>query len=182
MFMVPPHIARHINRGAAASHIERYGLEARHPIEREVVEVVRDWRQRAGGLRTGPKTEAQQRAFWADVVTNPYSDHRYYAICERHRNEMMAFGGLTYLGRRTGEGEVSLLVAPELRGLGVGTLAVRLLLNQARLLGLSRVVGECYLDGGPVGFWERRVQEHGGAAVCFGGSMFFSIAVTEREV
>lgn len=127
------------------------------PLTLDECQQVRQWRNDLAVLpmlRTkAPITEAQQAAFYRDVVTNPESDHRYYAI--EHRGGAFAgMGGLTYLSRAPGEAEISLILSPVWRGFGLGPEAVRLLLVEARRLRLRAVTGECYKEG-PQSFWLR---------------------------
>lgn len=105
-------------------------------------------------LRTGYKTEAEQAAFYRDVVSNPRSNHWYYAL--EHDAQFVGMGGLTYLGRTKGEAEISLILGPEFRGKGLGHASVEALLTEARRLGISAVVGEC-LPTGNIGFWVREI-------------------------
>jgi RimJ/RimL family protein N-acetyltransferase len=127
-------------------------------------------------LRTGYKTEAEQAAFYRDVVCNPEADHRYYAIEATRLPEVVfygdheyfemparvcfvGFGGLTYLGRVPGEAEISLIVNPRWRRTGIGRMAVDALLAEAfGPLGLTSVVGECY-ETGNLPFWTKRIVE-----------------------
>jgi RimJ/RimL family protein N-acetyltransferase len=129
-------------------------------------QLVREWRNDPAVLpmlRTGYKTEAEQAAFYRDVVCNPEADHRYYAL--EHDGQFIGLGGLTYLSRVHGEAEISLILAPRVRRHRYGKTAVDALLAEAfGPLGLRAVVGECYAEG-PIGFWQsvasERVTSHG---------------------
>lgn len=123
----------------------------------EECEAARQWRNATDVLpmlRTGYKTEAEQAAFYRDVVNNPESDHRYYAL-ERD-GQFVGMGGLTYLRRTPGEAEISLILGPDFRGKGLGHASVEALLMEAQRLGLTAVVGEC-LPTGNLGFWAREI-------------------------
>jgi RimJ/RimL family protein N-acetyltransferase len=129
-------------------------------------QLVREWRNDPAVLpmlRTGYKTEAEQAAFYRDVVCNHGADHRYYALVEpgmlthdRRRDEVrrlcVGMGGLTYLSRVTGEAEISLIVGDGFRGKGYGREAVGALLREAERIDLRAVIGEC-LPTGHVAFW-----------------------------
>jgi RimJ/RimL family protein N-acetyltransferase len=139
-------------------------------------QLVREWRNDPAVLpmlRTGYKTEAEQAAFYRDVVCNTESDHRYYAMTARvpvlcgtyhdaagtsygpafgQRTEFVGLGGLTYLSRVPGEAEISLILGPAFRGKGYGVEAVGALLDEAARLDLRWVIGECLADG-PRRFW-----------------------------
>ncbi len=124
----------------------------------EECQQVRVWRNAPDVLpmlRTGAKTEAEQAAFYRDVVSNPQSDHRYYAIDAD--GQFVGMGGLTYLSRVPGEAEISLILGPQARRRGVGNESVLALVVEAKRLGLSRIVGECYRRSPALGFWEKFV-------------------------
>lgn len=126
-------------------------------------------------LRSGHKTQEEQAAFYRDVVSNPESDHRYYALCAprpyssipvtlsygdngiqpryAESHDFIGLGGLTYLSRVPGDAELSLILGPSFRGRGLGVRAVVALMAEAANLGLRGVVGECYV-GGAVKFWQ----------------------------
>lgn len=115
---------------------------------------VRIWRDHPSvlpGLRTGSKTDAEQTAFYHDVICNPAADHRYWAL--EHDGDFIGMGGMTYLSRVPGEAEISLVIDPARQREQLGTLAVIVLAEEAARMGLACVIGECYRTG-PVGFWQ----------------------------
>jgi RimJ/RimL family protein N-acetyltransferase len=128
-------------------------------------------------LRTKePLTKEQQAAFYRDVVCNPASTHRYYALIatrlprtvEEHevglrREVFVGMGGLTYLGRTLGEAEISLILGPEFRGEGLARVAVDALRREACDLGLWWIVGECYEANPARGFWVKTVARLDGS-------------------
>lgn len=123
-------------------------------------------------LRTGFKTEEQQAAFYRDVVLNPWSPHHYYALeylepewaianpnYDGFPATFIGMGGLTYLDRVPGQGEISLILGPRHRGQGLGTAAVEALLAEAYgPLGLTAVVGECFEANPARGFWSQLLE------------------------
>lgn len=120
-------------------------------------QLVREWRNDPAVLpmlRTGYKTEAEQEAFYRDVICNAWADHWYFAI--DLWGDFYAFGGLTHLSRVAGQAEISLIVDPEQRGCGLGKYAVEGLLAEARKRGLTSVIGECYATGN-LPFWARQI-------------------------
>ena len=142
-------------------------------------ELVRQWRNAPDVLpmlRTQePLTEEQQAAFYCDVVMNPDSHHRYYAL--RHHGQFVGMGGLTYLDRVPGEGEISLILGPTFRRGGLGTLAVQALREEAKRLGLAWVVGECY-DANPARqFWVKTIARCDGSARYATDRMVFRLRV-----
>lgn len=137
-------------------------------------QLVRVWRNAPDVLpmlRTGAKTEAEQAAFFRDVICNPRADHRYYAVVGGR--ELLGMGGLTYLSRVTGEAEISLLLDPAWRGKGVGTAAVLALLEQACHLHLTSVIGECYAQSPAQPFWRKVVERTGGDVIERAGDSFW---------
>jgi hypothetical protein len=116
-------------------------------------QLVREWRNDPAvlpTLRTGYKTEAEQATFYREIVCDPQSDHRYYAL--EHDGHFVGLGGMTYLSRVPGEAEISLILGPTFRSVGLGIHAVGALLREAERLGLRWVIGEC-LPSGPRLFW-----------------------------
>jgi RimJ/RimL family protein N-acetyltransferase len=132
-------------------------------------------------LRTGYKTEAEQDAFYRRRVQRAWywrvwdwlryggPRHRYYAL-DVHRRAVLTHGGfgqidgffgvggLTYLSRWSRQAEISLIISPECRGMGLGEAAVDALLEEAHRLGLTSVIGECYPTGN-LQFWTKRIVE-----------------------
>lgn len=125
----------------------------------EECQQVRVWRNDPAVLpmlRTGFKTEAEQTAFYHDVVCTPSAPHRYYAL--EHESAFIGLGGLTYLDRIPGQAEISLILGPAFRGRGLGSAAVDVLLRAAfGRLGLRTVIGECYAANLAIGFWAKLV-------------------------
>ncbi len=118
-------------------------------------------------LRTGYKTEADQRRFywqhcywpwWRKLIQKP--EHRYYAVAVGE--QCVGITGLTYLSGVPGEAEISLVLGPHYRRVGIGPQAVDLLLAEAWHLGLTAVTGECYPFGN-VGFWKHQAEQRGAA-------------------
>lgn len=141
------------------------------PITRGECQRVREWRNTADVmpmLRTGYKTEAEQDRFywqhcywpwWRRMVQTP--EHRYYAVAVEAT--CVGITGLTYLTSRIpGEAEISLVLGPMYRGVGIGTKAIDLVLAEAWKLGLDAVIGECYPFGN-VKFWKKQVEARGAA-------------------
>ena len=131
-------------------------------------------------LRTVPKSDAEQRVFYDTVVAHAPVDHAYWAVVRVGDGVLVGMGGLTHRRRWPGEAEISLLIGPPYQGYGLGTAAVRALLDQA--FGpdqLDAVVGEAYRrPGGAAPFWEHLGQRQGWAMVRVGPSLFFRIGRT----
>jgi RimJ/RimL family protein N-acetyltransferase len=154
-------------------------------------EQVRQWRNAPDVLPTlrtkEPLTAEQQAAFFRDVICNPLSTHRFFAL-EAVRLGYVEFGGefesvrkptfiglggLTYLDRAPGEGEISLLLGPDFRGRGFGDAAVQALRAKATELGLEWIVGECYDTNPAQAFWVKVLARCDGHASFQDGRMFF---------
>jgi RimJ/RimL family protein N-acetyltransferase len=140
-------------------------VELKHPTL-EQCELVRQWRNAPdvlSMLRTRePLTVEQQEAFYRDVVCNPQSNHRYYSLM--HDGQFIGQGGLTYLEREHGAGEISLLLGPEFRRAGLGTVAVQALRAEGTRLRtewsphcLRWITGECYDINPAREFWVKMV-------------------------
>lgn len=131
----------------------------RQPMTFDECQQVRKWRNDpfvTPMLRTGSKTWMEQTVFYVMTICNQYSPHEFYAVDVD--GTFAGMGGLTHLDKIPGETEISLIIGPEHRGNGVGSLAVSLLIEQARLMGLKTVTGECYATGA-LWFWTREVQK-----------------------
>lgn len=133
----------------------------RQPLTFEECQLVRHWRNDpivTPMLRTGAKTYEEQAEFFKTVIDNPSNrDHRFYAL--EVGGVFVGMGGLTYLRRNPGDAEISLILHPSYRGLGIGPVAVDALLREAQRLGLKSVCGECYATG-HVPFWTSQIRRH----------------------
>lgn len=160
----------------------------------EQCELVRQWRNAPDVLPTlrtkEPLTVEQQAAFYRDVVCNPASNHRYYALISNRlsRTEeefergplqkvFVGLGGLTYLDRREGEAEISLMLGPEFRSRGLGEKAVEALRRKGGDLGLRWIVGECYDTNPAQAFWIKEVARTHGAVRYASDRIFFTMPV-----
>lgn len=139
----------------------------RQPLSWWECELLRLWRNQPDVLpmlRTGYKTSEEQYAWYINVICNRDADHKYYAIAVTVPGQFDGFdpfigvGGLTYLSRRPGEAEISLIMSPLWRNRGYGGSAVRALINEAWNIGLTSVVGECYQTGA-IEFWYRQLVQ-----------------------
>ncbi len=160
----------------------------------EQCELTRQWRNAPDVLpmlRTKePVTIEQQAAFYRDVVCNPDSNHRYYALFDdvveetdtaiRFAHPFIGMGGLTYLDRVPGEGEISLILGPDFRRTGLGSQAVLALRDEAGRLGLRWVVGECYDSNPALDFWVKQVARCDGHARFPPGRMQFRMRATPQ--
>lgn len=137
-------------------------------------EQTRLWRNQClETLRTPyPLTHEQQEEFYREVISNPHSPHRYYAIrgeCNGVDGPQLGvagcfigMGGLTNICWENRIAEISLIIDPEYRGKGLGEQAVDLLLAEGfDRLGLKTVVGEVYgCNPEGVKFWANVVQKY----------------------
>ena len=121
---------------------------------------VREWRNQAmSSLRTSfPLTEEMQDDFFIETVCNRNAPHRYFSIVD---GRLVAFGGITNIEWENGIGEISLIVNPELHRNGIGSDAVKLLLDYAfNTLNLNTVYGECYLCSDAHLFWRSITHQY----------------------
>lgn len=137
---------------------------------------VREWRQAPDVLpmlRTGAQTVEEQTEFYWDHIRGGSTRHRFYALAAQ--DVFIGMGGLTYLDRRPGVGEISLLIGPAWRRAGYGTAAVDALLAEGfGTLGLQSVVGECYRANPARRFWERLLDRDRCLATWQGDSLCFA--------
>lgn len=133
-------------------------------------EQVRVWRNASDVidmLRTPYRlTEAMQEAFYRDHLSNRRSPHRYFGVrpVPGHAvKQLVACIGLTDISPENRIAEISLIVHPEFRHMGVGRQSVDLVMAEARdRMNLRTVFGEAYRCNPAVSFWERLTREVGG--------------------
>lgn len=129
-------------------------------------EQVRKWRNaEPAGLRTPHLlTVEQQAAFYRDVVCNPHSDHRYFAIRpDGSLDQLIGMGGLTFISAENGLAEISLVIDPDMRQLHKGERAAEDLLRFAfQRMRLQTVFGEVYMCNPAVAFWTKVTEKHEG--------------------
>ena len=139
----------------------------RQPLTLHEAQQIRQWRNDPSVfpiLRTGYKSEADQEAFYWEHIYWPWwkrllktPEHLYYAV--QIGEHCVGVTGLTYLTKVPGEAEISLVLGPQYRKVGIGPKAVDLILLEAWRLGLHAVIGECYAFGN-VGFWRRQAERY----------------------
>lgn len=78
-----------------------------------------------------PMSDIQVRAFWSDIMTDPGADLRYFAIeALSEAGHMVGACSLQHIDLRNRHAELSIfMIARDVRGMGYGTEAVRLLLR-----------------------------------------------------
>lgn len=151
-------------------------------------ELVRLWRNDPAVLPTlrtkEPLTKEQQAAFYRDVVCNPASNHRYYAleheICpcgHAGSRQFIGLGGLTYLDRVPGIAEISLLLGPDFRREGLGAPAVDALRREGHRIGLRWIEGECYDTNPAQRFWIKVVTRTQGSVAYSADRIHFRMPV-----
>lgn len=132
------------------------------------------WRKTCPEALRTPRdlTPVEQEAFYRDVVANPDSRHRYYAV--RGGDRFVALVSLEHISWENGHAEIGLIVDPTLHGQGIGRQAVALVLEVAfHRLRLLTVWGECYLCGHP-DFWLQITESYGGDSVLWLRRKFWS--------
>lgn len=135
-------------------------LDALTPTD---VEQVRIWRAQTPSLfRTRvPLTPQMQHDFYLDTVSDRRSEHRYWAV---RGPELVGQVGLVGIEWENGLAEISLVVAPDHRHLGIGARAVELVLEEAfDAMRLVTVWGECYgYNRTGVEFWTDMLKRYEG--------------------
>jgi RimJ/RimL family protein N-acetyltransferase len=105
-------------------------------------------------------TQQQQEDFYDSLCTGT-SPHRYYELWDD--GQFVGLGGITYIQWENRCGEISLILAPDARGRGIGRRAVAELYRTAfNELNLNMVFGECYYCNSSYNFWEKNTVEHCG--------------------
>lgn len=152
------------------------------PLTLDQCQRVRTWRNNEMEVWRTPfmLTEEMQAEFYHKRVCNRDSEHRYWAIMgEKGKGEdthnihdikmpinFFGMGGITYIQWENRIGEITLIIAPELRKDGLGEKAVDLLLDQAfNHLNLQTIFGEVYLCNEARHFWEKITKNYNGYLV-----------------
>ena len=161
------------------------------PPTKENLELVRQWRNEClESLRTPfMLTEKQQEDFY-DTLCSRTCVHRYYELW--HDGKFIGLGGITYIQWENRCGEISLILAPDVRGRGLGKLAVAELYEKAfDELNLNMMVGVCYQSNGAYGFWKKETDEWGGYCTIlkqrkywsgfYWDSLYFSVTKEQYE-
>lgn len=126
------------------------------PLTNEYCIEANKWRLEARETLRTPymKTDEMQKRFFEDVVCDPRSNHRYFAVMEG--KQFIGMGGLCNIEWENGRAEISLIVNPMLQKRGYGKGAVELLLYEAfSNYRLFIVHGECYECNIDIGFWKK---------------------------
>lgn len=129
----------------------------------EDVEQVRLWRnQDLAPYRTAHYiTQEQQEQFYYDRVNNRDSNSRWWSAY--NINKLIGFAGLVGIEWENSMAEISMVMAPDMRGQGYGKNVLGLLFDEGfGNMGLDTIYGECYECNPAVGFWERMVEKHMG--------------------
>jgi RimJ/RimL family protein N-acetyltransferase len=107
-------------------------------------------------------TEQQQEDFY-DTLCARTSVHRYYELWDD--GQFVGLGGITYIQWENRCGEISLILAPDARGRGLGRTAVAELYRTAfNELNLNMVFGECYCCNKAEKWWHALVYNYKGFA------------------
>lgn len=124
---------------------------------------IKDWRNKTPeSLRTPYLTTIkQQEDFYNNVVCNPNSKLKYWAILKDNGVFVGCCGLEIQWENRLAE--ISLMIAPEYQKKNLGMEAVDLLLSYGfENLNLDNIFGECY-DCNPDGiaFWQKVIEKYG---------------------
>lgn len=146
------------------------------PLTADDMEMIRAWRHDVPETLRTPYmlTREMQQDYYQRVICNRDSHTRYWGLWDNFPHEyddldpddldykgFLGYGGIENISWENGNGEISLLIRPDLRGRGYGTQAVDLFLDRAfGAMRLETVYGECYYCG-PVEFWKKIVDRYG---------------------
>ena len=126
-------------------------------------EKIRRWRnQSLETLRTPfPLTIEQQQEWYNAVVCDRNANARWYSIILD--KSLIGYTGIENISWYNRNGEISLLISPELQGNGYGTEAAEKILEIGfNQLNLNCIYGECYLSNPSIKFWEKLVDKYEG--------------------
>jgi hypothetical protein len=129
-------------------------LEPSHAVE------INNWRIRERRALRTPfmRSYEEQVKFQEDLATE--DRRRFFAILDKDAGvpyDLVACGGFSGIVWESGIAEISLIVNPDVEGIGRDVL--QMLLDEAFLImGLQMVCGEVYCCGN-LGFWEKMIEE-----------------------
>jgi len=150
-------------------------------LRREDMPLIVKWRNKnPEGARTPYLlTEEMQDRWYAEVVCNRDSLHRYWAVrladppehvrsypeagyCAMEKGQsLVGISGLTHIEWENSRAEIALMIDPEQRGKGYGKAALRETLQWGfDNMGLHRIYGECYKCNGSLEFWLKAAAEY----------------------
>ena len=138
----------------------------------ENLEKLRIWRNEnaeKGILRTPYLlTIDMQQKFFDDVINNRNSNSRYWGIfLKTYDNDdhlihvFIGYTGLDKIEWENGLAEIGLMISHEYIGLGYGSKALSLVLNEAfNNMRLQNIYGECYKCNPNIQFWEKMIEKY----------------------
>jgi RimJ/RimL family protein N-acetyltransferase len=131
-------------------------------LKREDMPQLLAWRNMFPEAWRDPRpTTITQQYDWFDNIVSKSSEGRYWGVYSD--GVFVGQVELTSIIWEYGIAEIGLIVDPNLRGLGIGRLAVWLALKQGfEYLRLDTICGECYLCNKAHTFWSRLAKEWGG--------------------
>jgi RimJ/RimL family protein N-acetyltransferase len=161
------------------------------PPTKENLELVRQWRNECMETLRTPfmLTQEQQEDFYVTLCSRA-SPHRYYELW--HDGSFIGLGGITHIQWENRCGEISLILAPDSRGIGLGRRAVAELYRTAfNELNLNMVFGEVYGCNTAWTFWIQSTDSYGGYQTdlparkywrgSYCGSTYFSVTKAQYE-
>lgn len=131
-------------------------------LRAEDMPAVASWRNKSmESLRTPfLLTNEMQKDFYNRVICSRNSDTRFFAVRYKDENSpIIGQFGINNICFENSNAEISMILDPNYRGLGLGTMLVRYTLNYAfDELGLHNVYGEVYLCNPAVLFWQKLIR------------------------
>ena len=123
-----------------------------------------DWRESCiSSLRTSDFIlDCEQSEFYRSLPKR--KDIKMYSIINRDPNctETVGICGFVNFDPINRSAEISLLIDPEYKGLGIGKDSLGLLLEKGfNDFGLVSIYGECYYCNPNYGFWAKLIKDHG---------------------
>ena len=147
-------------------------------LRRDDMSLIVKWRNESPeGTRTPYLlTEEMQMAWYADVVCNRDSLHRYWAVRQRRTFDeqknavrsgddpgprLIGISGLTNIQWENSRAEIALLIAPSRRGRGHGAVALLKTLHEGfDRMRLNYIHGETYLCNTSLPFWQKMAERY----------------------
>lgn len=109
-------------------------------------------------------TQSMQENFYKNVVCNPSSNCRFFAVRGQYDVDLIGMIGLTNIQWENRNAEISIIIDPEKRKKGFGSIAIDLLFDVGFYnLNLHMIYGEAYkTNHHNISFWEGIIKKYDG--------------------
>ena len=130
-------------------------------VNLEDIEKIRIWRNKDLSMyRTSYfLTKEMQEDFFYSVINERNSNNRFYSIIDE--DKFIGMVGLVGISLENRNAEISIVIDPLQRGMGLGKKALKLLLDMGfNKVNLENIFGECYWCSPALDFWRKTCEDY----------------------